>query len=230
MKIIKIVLILSMIFVFVQPSFGQDEGTHFTFNKTQQVGIRLGVWANNGAKHPALIMSTDGQSQVETSIGDANFYVEGYYAYNLFSSFYGEISFGMVNRGTVKFYYANNFDLGHLLLYPILIQGKVYPLGSTHSRFQPFLGAGGGLYYGRHSIQITTDYYAQYYGLQGDSKSDFNYTLVGGFDWLLGEKTSLELQARYMPINFSDDLIFVKDYKATTITVGFKYRFNKSNK
>ena len=86
--------------------------------------------------------------------------------------------------------------------------------------------AGGGIFYGRHDIQITTGWTAYYRSELGeDSETDFNYVLGGGIDWPVASVVALELSAQYMPVKFSGDLIGIRDYSSLTVTVGAKYLF-----
>lgn len=227
-KIITFSLIVFLLFA----SFGQAEITKesnsLTLNNKHQFGGRLGVWINGGETPPAIIYNPlDSADRVVTSIKDANFYIEGFFAYNIFPSAFIEISLGIANRGSVtvfeNFGTDTTIDIGNLILYPMLIQFKYYPIASLKSKFQPYFGFGGGLYYGRRDIQLTNNYYTQYYGNFGESESDFNYTLSGGFDWLLNNSLGLDFSIKYMPVNFSNPLVSIKDYKATTVTVGIKY-------
>ena len=226
-----IALSLFCIFLLSSYSFAETEITLLS-SKKHQVGVRLGTWSNNGGTHPETAVDSSSIPPTDSlimSIQDVNFFLEGYYAYNLLSNFYTEISLGMVNRGNIQFLHGNLQDFSNILIYPVLLQVKYYPFLSSSNKFQPFVGAGGGLYFGKQDIQFTNDIYAQYYQIQGESETDFNYTLTGGFDWKFNNTFSLDFQTKYMPITFSDYFIGVKDYSATTITIGFKYNYN-SNK
>ena len=189
------------------------------------------TWINQGDSPPANILYVDtvfsDTTFINADINDVNFYIEGAFGVRVLAPLYAEISFGMDNRGTVEVYEGNLHDLGNLIIYPILLQLKYYPLAGINSKIQPFVGGGGGVYYKKRSIQLTNVYTLNYYNT--DSETEFNYTLSGGFDWLLGEKFSIEIQGKYMPINFSNDLLTVEDYSATSLTVGIKYRYNSSN-
>ncbi len=146
-----------------------------------------------------------------------------------------QLSFGMVNRGSVTLYDGTlgTTDVGNLMVYPILLQLKLYPLASVPTRLQPYIGAGGGVYYGRRSIQFTNNLFYQYYpdySLNQDTQTDFNYTLSGGVDWLFSNNWAMDLNAKYMPVNFSDPLVTIRDYKALTVAVGIKYLYSPKKK
>ncbi|MEW5993669.1 MAG: hypothetical protein AB1744_04645, partial [Candidatus Zixiibacteriota bacterium] len=93
------------------------------------------------------------------------------------------------------------------------------------TRFHPYLSVGGGLYYGRRTVQFTTSSQVAAFGLDEDTGTDFNVALGGGIDWPLGTTIGLEAAVRHMPIEFSDGLQTIRDYDALAFTVGLKYLF-----
>ena len=202
----------------------QTEKPPVTLADKHQVGLRLGGWINQGDLPPNFL--TDGINSLESSVDDGSFYFEAYFAYRFLPGILGEFSAGIVNRGTVTLDNASSglTDIGNLQVYPLLIQAKLYPLAGVNSRLQPYVTAGGGLYYGRRGVQITNNYYSSI-GLNDETETDFNYVIGGGFDWLLSNSIGLDFNAKYMPINFSDALVLVNDYNAVTITVGVKYLY-----
>jgi outer membrane protein W len=191
-------------------------------NDRHQAGVRLGTWINLGDSPPESLRSGDEINALETNISDVNFYFEGYFAYNILPSTYLELSVGIVNRGSVTVQDEFGTNIGNLLLYPFLLQVKYYPFATVRSKIQPYFLAGGGLYYGRQDVQFTTDPFFDPF-FRTDSETDFNYTLGGGIDWLLSDRFGLNLNAKYMPINFSEDLVLINDYGALAITVGVTY-------
>ncbi len=60
----------------------------------------------------------------------------------------------------------------------------------------------------------------------------FYYSIGGGIDMPLASSLGLELNAKYMPINFSKSLIATEKYDGLSITIGFKYlfKYNKDGK
>jgi outer membrane protein W len=191
------------------------------FNRSHQAGIRLGVWANQGGSPP----SKDTVYNFETNFHNANFYFEGYFAYRLCSHAMLEFSVGIVNRGSVTFIEANGTNVGNVLVHPILLQLKFYPLSSFTPKVQPYLVAGGGLYYGHRSVQFTTSSQVYYFGLDEQTGINFNYTFGGGVDLPIAKTIGLEANVRYMSINFSKGLQTVSDYDALVFTVGVKYLY-----
>lgn len=197
-----------------------DADKSLLFSEKHQAGIRLGVWANNGES------PTDSAGISETNFKGASFFFEGYFAYRLAPIVMLELSFGIVNRGSVTFREAGGTNVGNVLVHPILLQMKFYPLASLKEKFQPYLLAGGGLYYGRRSVQFTTSSGVYYYGLAEQSGTDFNYVLGGGIDWPLSPAIGLEAGVKYMPIEFSKELQTIRDYDAVAFTIGVKYLYS----
>jgi opacity protein-like surface antigen len=206
------------------PSVSADENLADSYLHSHQAGARLGGWANQGDTPPETFDLTP-EIYYLTDVGDGSFYLEGFYAWRLKASLMAELSLGLVTRGDVTLVEADGgSSLGTVQIYPILAKIKLYPLGAKSSKFFPYFIAGGGVYYGRHSIQIVSGYDAymrQNFG--EDSRTKFTYVMGGGFDWPLASTVALDFQAQYMPIDFSGDLVGVNDYRAWTITVGVKY-------
>jgi outer membrane protein W len=214
----------------VTTAAGTNSPAEFTFNDQHQLGMRIGVWANQGGTVPEWLSSST--LTMETKINDASFYFEGYFGYRWWSQAVIEFSMGMVNRGTVTMSDATGTDVGNLMVYPLLIHMKWYPLAPLNRKFQPYVAVGGGLYYGRRSVQLTTSsYYLYGYSLNEASETDFNYSLSAGIDWPFSHSIGLEMNVRYSPIYFSNSLLTVRDYDAVMVTVGVKYlRAVKSQK
>jgi len=194
----------------------------FLFNKQHQAGIRLGVWSNRG-EIPPLTDSSE-NSSFKSKIKEENVAFEAFYGYRLFPSLVLEGSLGLVNRGSVTFIEDNIENVGNLLIYTFLAQAKLYPLGSFDFKLQPYLMGGGGVYYGRRSVQFTTNYY--YYDYYGEkTATDFNYCFGGGIDYPISNIIGLELSVKYLSIDFSDPLLSIRNYDAFVILIGVKYLF-----
>jgi outer membrane protein W len=191
------------------------------FNQRHQAGVRLGVWANTGEMPP----ESDSLGTFETAFSDASVYFEFFASLRMTSFLMGELSFGMTNRGRVTFIEAGGSNIGHVLVHPILLSLKFYPFTPFKSKIQPFVTIGGGLYYGRRTVQFTTSNQIATYGLNEDTGTDLNLAYGGGIDWPIGSTIGLEALVRYMPIEFSDGLQSVNNYDALAITVGIKYLF-----
>ena len=117
-----------------------------------------------------------------------------------------------------------------LVIYPILLKARFYPLGASPTRLHPYVLAGGGVYYGKHDVQIIDNYAGLTADLDQSSETIFSYVLGAGFDWPVAEVIALELQAQYMPIDSTKDLVGVQDYSSFTITIGAKYLFRSTGK
>ncbi len=226
----KLSLILIWVLLLVVSSFAQspDEETSPSPAKKYHFGARIGPWINLGdtALPNVLFVDEFGNvvAEMETNINDVNVYFEGYFAYNIFPGAFAELSVGIVNRGSVTIRDAFSTDIGNLILYPFLLQLKFYPFPEGVSKFRPWVGVGGGLYYGRQDIQFTTSPFLDPY-FRGQSETDFNYTLSGGVDYALNSFLALDLSAKYMPVDFTDALILMNDYDALAITIGVKYLY-----
>jgi opacity protein-like surface antigen len=164
----------------------------------------------------------------ENDISSGSAYFEGFFAFRINRSLLLEISVGATNRGSVHVYESGDSDIGNLSLYPLLVSARFYPISMLGGPLQPYVSAGGGMIHGRRSVDITTNYWRQY-GYEEDSRTDFTYTLGAGADFILTERLALNLNGRYLPIDFSEELLFVNDYEALTVTVGLTYLYQSSN-
>jgi opacity protein-like surface antigen len=196
------------------------------FNNSHQLGLRIGGWANQGDSPPSIV--SDELRTWELDFGSASFYLEGYFAYRFYPQSMLEISFGFVNRGDATFVSdvgsGDEQYVGNLLIYPILVRARLYPLASVLTKFQPYFTIGGGIYYGRHDIQFTNAAFVSLF-FDEQSETDINYTIGGGIDWPLSSVVALEGDVSYKPIKFSEDLATIRDYSALHITIGAKYLF-----
>lgn len=217
-KIISLVLFLT---IFVSMSIAAEDvekGFKYT------MGIRLGGWSNQGDTPPGLVVNPDDSNDFITiDVKSGSFYLEGFFGFLLKRNLELEFSLGITNRGDVTITENGLSDFGQVLIYPILLQAKLYPLANTSSKFQPFVGGGGGLYYGRRNIQITQNYYFTLAQIEGETETDFNIVVLGGFDYKLSDNLALDFTGKYMPIKFSDLLVGEDDYSALTFTAGIKF-------
>jgi len=213
-------------------AFGQDDELTDIYLHSHQVGARIGGWANQGGSPPADIGTPPDPGSASTSFHDGNFYLEGYFAYRFNPWLAAEFSLGLVSRGDATIYESDNgSSYGTVNVYPILLKAKAYPLGAWGNKFHPYLLAGGGIYYGKHSIQIVDSYEGLLRANFGEeSQTTLGFVLGGGVDWPLASVIGLDLNVQYMPIDFGDPLLAVKDYSSLTITVGVKYLFRPHGK
>jgi len=215
-----IIGIISIILLMATVSFpATDTDSSETDQPRYQLGLRLGAWSNQGETPPAS--GLDGFFQ--SDINETSFYFEGQLSYRLFDQAVFELAIGSVNRGTVTLKDDQESRIGNLMVTPILLQAKFYPVPTHLSRLRPFVSAGGGLYFGRRTVQFVTLSNPYYNDLQGESRTVLGYTLAAGFDWVLGQSIGLEGMVRYLPVRFSDELALVEDYEAVAITIGIKY-------
>lgn len=190
-----------------------------------QAGIRLGGWSNSGQIPSASYVGPD--FSYTTDFKGGAFYFEGFVGLRFSPIFMGELSLGIFNRGDVNFrddIYDDSF-YGNLLIYPMLLRAKLYPLGATSAKLQPFLSAGGGFYYGHHNIQFYQSS-SLYAGFNTPSATSFEYTIGGGVDLPIATHIALEANASWLPLKFGKDLITIRDYDGLAITIGIKYLFS----
>ena len=213
-------LVVACMFLWALPLQTVIAGEEVSFDHRHQLGVRLGVWSNQGDTPPDRFVDEDAGVSLRTAIGSANAYFEAVGAYRLFSKGMIELSFGFVSRGDVTLVEQGREYIGSLVMYPMLVSFKYYLPVTINGKFYPYFQLGGGVYYGRHNVQFTND---AWYAYNEDSGTDLNYVIGGGFDWRVASVIGLELNARYMPSEFDKGLILAKDYTALTVTFGVKY-------
>jgi len=219
------VVFLAFAFFLISNAISQELGLVEKFSKSNQLGLRLGAWSNLGELPPTLLPNYGNSSaDLETKFSDANFYFESFFGYRLNEQLMLELSLGISNRGSVTLSQFGSTEVGSVIIYPILVQMKLYLLSMTDLRFQPYVFGGGGMYYGRRSTQISSSGYI--FTNSTESKTDFHYAFGGGFDWPLSKSFAMDLNIKYMPITFSKSFVAINDYRGIGITVGFKYLYS----
>jgi len=221
MSIRNIAFLLALIGLTFAGTTVSGSERHDNFLSKNQIGIRLGAWANQGDEIPDLLITPN--VYFESKVNSSSFYFEGYYAHRILKQLLAEFSIGVANRGSVTIKEQGITDFGNLMVYPILISARIYPIASADTRIQPFVSVGGGIYYGRQTVQISNYYFDATY--RERSATDLDISLSGGIDWLLGSSLGLELRTGYHPIHFAKPLLTAKNYDAFTITVGIKYLY-----
>ncbi len=194
------------------------------FSKSHQLGVRLGAWSNLGELPPGILTNPNNNAIMQTNLSNNNFYFEGLFGYRINEQLMLELSLGISNRGSVTLSQNNSTNVGNVIIYPILLQMKLYLLSMTDVRIQPYVFGGGGLYYGRRSTQVSSSGYV--YLDDQESETDFHYSFGGGFDWPLSRSLSADLNIKYMPIMFSKTFVAIHDYKGIGITLGIKYLYS----
>ena len=224
------VLLLTLLIATATAAAADRVETEPLFLRQNQAGIRLGVWASQGDQPPdsggISVEGQDAAGYFSTNIKENAFFFEAFYAYRLNSRFMLEIAGGTANRGSVTISNGNASDVGNLVLYPITVQGRFYPLTSPLLGVYPYATAGFGLYIGRRTVQFTNASY-YYSNWEEETGFDFDYTVGGGLDWPVASSVGLDLTVKYMPIEFSKSLVAVNDYEALTVTLGIKYLYLK---
>lgn len=198
-----------------------------SYLKSHQAGLRIGAWANQGDTPADSVGTAEPFLYYLTDFTSGNAYLEGFFAYRINPYLAGEFSAGIVSRGDVTLQddFLNQTSFGSMVIYPILLKARLYPLGASHTKFHPYIFGGGGMYYGKHDVQIIDNYAGLTADLDQSSETVFSYVVGGGVDWPLAEVIALDMQMQYMPIDFSKDLVGVRDYSSFTITIGVKYLF-----
>jgi hypothetical protein len=217
-------ILATLAFVLLSPERGcsaSDDDSTDLFLSQHQAGLRLGVWSNQGELPPAEGRVNETGS-FETNIGSSSAYVEGFFGYRLLPWLTGELSLGTVNRGSISIEDQGAQDIGHLMIYPILLQFRLNSPPLPGTDLYPFAVIGGGLLYGRRTVQFTNavNYYSNW---QEESATDFNYVIGGGVDWPVARQIGLEFSVKYIPMNLS--LVTIEKQDALAFGVGVKYLY-----
>ena len=217
---------LFFLLVLSLPVTGQcDElGLVERFSKSHQFGLRLGAWSNLGDLPPGTLINPNNNAILQTDLSNTNFYFEGFFGYRINEQLMLELSLGISNRGSVTLSQNNSTNVGNVIIYPVLLQMKLYLLSMTDIRIQPYVFGGGGLYYGRRSTQVSSSGYV--FLDDQESEADFHYSFGGGIDWPLSRSLAADLNIKYMPIMFSKRFVAINDYKGIGITLGIKYLYS----
>jgi len=195
------------------------------FSQRNQAGVRLGVWAGQGDDAPErgdLFVDGEATGTFETSISSSAFYFEAFYGHQLGSGFMGEVSLGMVNRGSVTLQEGSAQDIGNMMVYGLQISTKYYPDFLKGGSIFPYLQAGGGVYIGHRTVQFTNAGFS-YSNWEEETGFTANYVVGAGADISLATNIGMDITAKYVPIKFSKALVTIKDFSTVTVTVGVKY-------
>ncbi len=186
------------------------------------VGLRLGAWVSN--QGPKTVRDLT----IETNMPDAGFYTELFLDYRLAPVVFLEGSLGIASRGDAVIHDTTGRYIGTINLYQALFQIKFSPFAGHSKKFLPFLVAGGGVAWGRQSIDFIVTY-SYYYNpdITNRTEADFLPVIGGGIDLPLAEQIGLNVAVKYHPIKFGDALAGVKDYSGTAVSMGVAYYFHK---
>jgi len=196
------------------------------YRTMHQAGIRLGGWVNLG-QTPVKSQADAGGASYDIDFKGGCFYTEAYVGFRFAPQFMGELSLGIFNRGEVSVTDGGDQSFGNLVVYPFVARAKVYPLGNSAWRLQPYLTGGVALYYARHNIQFFRTS-ALFVVFNETSATDFDLTAGGGCDLPIAQKLALDFNVAYMPLKFSKDLMTIQNYDGLSITAGIKYLFTST--
>lgn len=218
---------------YIDPNEGHESarsGGYNSFSEAHQAGVRIGGWGNLGDDPADTVILSDELNSI-TDIGSASFYMEGFMGWRVSRMVMIEASLGIVSRGDISGVEVNTSEevFGSLIVYPILLKAKLYPLGGSNIRLHPYFLAGGGIYYTNYDIQFTTAF-ASPLLYDSPSKTSIDYVLGAGFDYPLASVIGLDFNVQYMPIDYSSELFGLSDFSSFTATLGIKYLFNSSKK
>jgi hypothetical protein len=190
----------------------------FESGEYSMVGIRLGAWIDNGGGQMVEDITVD------ADMPDAGFYTELFFDYRLTPIFLIESSLGIASRGDAVISYENDRYIGTINLYQLMIQIKISPLSGKLRSFHPFFLGGGGLVWGRQSIDIITSEDLFYNpDIANKTETDILGVFGAGIDFPIAEQVGMNVTVKYHPITFGDALAGVKDYSGTAVSVGVAY-------
>jgi hypothetical protein len=114
-------------------------------------------------------------------------------------------------------------------LYPLAIQLKFVPLAGRTRSIQPFIVAGGGVVFGRQTIDLISLGPDQFYNpdIITKTETDFLGVVGGGIDFALSDQLGLSIASKYHPVKFGDSLAGIKEYTGLSIAVGVSYFLHK---
>ncbi len=186
------------------------------------VGVRLGAWISTQGANTVQDLT------VKSKMPDAGFYTEVFVDYRVVPVMFLEGSLGIASRGDAVIEFAGSRYIGTINLYQALFQIKFSPLAGVSEKFLPFVVAGGGVAWGRQSIDFVTNYnYFDYQEYASRTETDFLPVIGGGIDFPVAEQVGLNVAVKYHPIKFTNPLVGVKDFSGTAVSMGVAYYFHK---
>lgn len=190
----------------------------FESGEYSMVGIRLGAWIDDGGGQMVEDITVD------ADMPDAGFYTELFFDYRLTPIFLLESSLGIASRGDAVITYGDDRYIGTINLYQLLLQFKISPLSGKLRSFHPFILGGGGLVWGRQSIDIIQTGDLLYNpDIANKTETDFLGVFGAGIDFPIAEQVGMNVTVKYHPITFGDALAGVKDYSGMAVSVGVAY-------
>ena len=214
-KKFQIAMVLALLAFCIPSQTGAVDITRSGFLYSHFAGGRAGAW----------VMTTDEDAIDEIEdFSSSSLYAEFFYAHRISPLLSAELSIGIFSQGDLQFI-TNDILVDAIKIYPILISGKMYPLsGVSGLSMHPYLRAGGGLVYGTRDIST-----AYYYDLANDyieeTQTRFTWLAGVGIDWPVSQQIGLNLDFKYVPVDFGDALGGLEDYSGWELTVGVGYIF-----
>lgn len=191
----------------------------FAAGNYSMVGIRLGAWIDDGGVQPV-----ESDVSVDADMPDAGFYTELFFDYRFTPVFLLESSLGIASRGDAVIRYQDDRYIGTINLYQFLIQVKISPLSGRSRSFHPFILGGGGIVWGRQSVDIIESVDPFYNpDIASKTEADFLGVVGAGIDFPIAEQVGMNVTVKYHPIKFGDALAGVKDYSGTAVSIGVAY-------
>ena len=208
--IITVLIILTLCFPL---NIGAIDITRSGFLYNHFVGGRAGAW----------VMTTEESAIDEVDdFSSSSLYAEFFYAHRISPLLSAEFSFGIFSQGDLQFI-TDDVLVDAVKVYPILFSCKLYPLSSVSGlSMHPYLRAGGGFVYGARDI--STAYYndpRNYFTEESQTKLTW---LTGiGIDWQVSQQIGLNLDFKYVPVDFGNPLGGIEDYSGWELTIGVGY-------
>jgi opacity protein-like surface antigen len=225
--ILGTVIAVILILLVTTPARALEISRPDDFHGKHFAGGRVGIYSNTSGEIPGEDPS------FFLDFSSNSIYAEFFYAYRLARPLAAEFSIGIFSRGEAQYIRlidtVNNIGTdavnNPVLLYPIWLSLKIYPLYKFDLPVHLFLQPGAGLIFGRHDI---VDYYSYTaYAIDTESRAKITYLLAAGFDIQVTRQIGLTAGFKYLPADFGKPLARVEDYTGWTLAFGIGYLFGK---
>jgi len=116
-------------------------------------------------------------------------------------------------------FHQNQYEDGDVVVttYPLQLTAFLYPFGD--GQFRPYLLGGVGWYYTR------IDYKDDLEPISDETESEFGVHLGAGLEIMLGGRTSIDVDVRYIFLNATNDQVLDQDFNYWQITLGLNFFF-----
>lgn len=194
------------------------EMTKTGYAHSHYIGARFGAWVFT--EDEAV---TEGVTQ-PVELSSSTVYAEFFYSHRINPMLSAELSIGFFSQGDIVYNVASNNYYTAAKLYPLMLTAKFYPFGGKAGMSVfPYLRAGGGLAYGTRD-QINYNLIGYDYFIE-DSEAKFTYAVGAGFDWPVSSQIGLNLDFKYIPIDFGKPLAGFEKYSGWQLAIGVGYIF-----